>query len=167
MDMGERYIEDPPLVQAANVRFKIARVAVAIAARTFSTSEDYQSVHVGIVHVQAARKFMDTVYSMPAFGYLEHSTEKIQDNADALKRWGPAKEWLSEQPQLVRFLRTSETGMFKSNDMQDFMNLTRDGANGIVSTLFNHRLVARKGPYIEITAMLQSMLREIQQEESK
>lgn len=164
VDMGDRYIEDPPLVQAANVRFKIARVAVAIAARTFSTTRDYQKVRVNLSHVEAAVKFMDTIYGMDSFGYKEHSAEKIQEGKDALERWGQAKSWLKEQPQLVRFLRTSETGMFKSNDMQDFMNLTRDGANGIVSTLFNNRLVARKGAYIEITAMLQSMLREIQQE---
>jgi hypothetical protein len=36
-EMGKLYIEDPPLIQAANVRIKIARVAVALAARTFST----------------------------------------------------------------------------------------------------------------------------------
>src|SRR5205823_9872562 len=30
--LGERYVEDPPLVQAANVRIKVARVAVALAA---------------------------------------------------------------------------------------------------------------------------------------
>lgn len=167
VEMGDRYIEDPPLVQAANVRFKIARVAVAIAARTFSTTDDYQSVYVEERHVEAAFKFMNKLYAMESFGYLEHSTEKIEDNRDALRRWGEAKMWLADQPVLVRFLRTSETGVFKSNDMQDFMNLSRDGANGIVSTLFNHRLVARKGAYIEITPMLQSMLRDIHKDQKK
>jgi hypothetical protein len=38
-DLGSRYVEDPPLIQAANVREKVARLAVALAARLFSTDE--------------------------------------------------------------------------------------------------------------------------------
>lgn len=162
IETGDRYIEDPPLVQTANVRFKIARVAVALAARTFSTTADYQSVYVTRKHVEAAMEFIDRLYGMEAFGYLGHSKERIDDAKDAIERWGQAKDWLKDEPEIVRFLRTSETGTFKSNDMQDFMNLERKDANAIVRDLFNLRLVTRKGAYIEITAMLQQMLREIQ-----
>jgi hypothetical protein len=34
--LGARYVEEPPLIQAANAREKVARLAVAIAARLFS-----------------------------------------------------------------------------------------------------------------------------------
>jgi hypothetical protein len=44
VDMGKRYIEEPPLVQVANVREKIARIAVALAIRTFSTDRSGERV---------------------------------------------------------------------------------------------------------------------------
>src|SRR5687768_3883473 len=39
LDLGNRYVEHPPLIQAANVRTKVARLSVALAARTYSTDD--------------------------------------------------------------------------------------------------------------------------------
>lgn len=162
IDMGKNYIEDPPLIQSANVRYKIARLAVAMAARTFSTTPEYDNVLVTTDHVEAAVEFLGAIYGMESFGYTEYSQERIEDARDAVRRWGESKAWLTETPQIIRFLRTSESGIFKSNDLQDFMNLDRYAANKIINTLFGFRLVSRKGAYIEITPMLQQMIREIQ-----
>jgi hypothetical protein len=82
-EMGQRYIEDPPLVQAANARIKIARVAIAIAARTFSTDDSCEKIVVTKEHVQDAVKFMDVLYDMPTLGYGDRSRERILDVQEA------------------------------------------------------------------------------------
>jgi hypothetical protein len=75
LDLGKRYTEDPPLIQAANVREKVARIAVALAARLFSTDERGETLIVRRAHVQGAVAFLDRLYSMKGFGYRERSSE--------------------------------------------------------------------------------------------
>lgn len=71
--MSERYTEDIPLIQRANVSEKIARIALAIAARTFSTDETLENVVVTEEHVDDAVLFLDTIYSKECFGYRQYS----------------------------------------------------------------------------------------------
>ena len=78
--MGETYIEDPPLVQAANIRIKIARMAVALAARLFSTDASHEKIIVTKAHVEDAVTFIGILYGMTAFGYEERSRERIIGN---------------------------------------------------------------------------------------
>lgn len=158
--MGGNYIETPPLIQAANVRFKIARVAVALAARLFSTDSAHQLVVVKKEHVMAAVKFIDAIYGLENFGYKEASEEFFKDQADAVRRWGEARQWLAEQPELVKFLRSTE-GRFRNNDIQDMLNVDREMASAITNTLWRYRLIHRQGANILINPILNDMLKEI------
>jgi hypothetical protein len=161
--MGERYIENPPLVQAANVRFKIARVAVALAARTFSTDETFTKIVVTKRHVTDAVAFMDALYGLEGFGYRAHSEEVIRDNAEALKKWHEARHWLRDLPDLVKFLRGCE-GKFRNNDVQDMLNVDREMAASYVNSLWGYRLVTRQAGNVLINPALNNMLREIMKE---
>ena len=160
LDVGSRYADTPPLIQAANVRIKIARMAVALAARTFSTDETYEHVVVKKEHVEDAVKFMDLLYTMPGFGYGEVSAERLRDVDEANKNYDNAKEYLWQTKGLAKFLR-GMGGRFRSNDIQDMMNLDRDLANAIVNTLWNFRMISRRGPEILINPQLHDLLREI------
>ncbi|TXH16789.1 MAG: hypothetical protein E6R03_04935 [Hyphomicrobiaceae bacterium] len=83
--LGAKYVPAPPLVQAANARIKIARIAVAFAARTFSTDKSGLKIVVTKTHVQAAVDFLHMIYDAPAFGYLTMSRmarqEEITDDS--------------------------------------------------------------------------------------
>lgn len=163
IDMGKRYIEQPPLVQSANVRFKIARVAVALAARTFSTDDTFERVVVGRRHVKDAVRFMDAVYGLEGFGYEAHSREVIRDAQEAVRRWHEAKDWLQTQPGFVQFLRGCQ-GKFRNNDVMDMLNLTREDASAYINMLWQFRLVTRQAGNVMITPVLQQLLREIVKE---
>jgi 5S rRNA maturation endonuclease (ribonuclease M5) len=159
VEMGKRYTEVPPLVQAANARIKIARVAVALAARTFSTPDGHKLV-VGNHHVADAVKFIDKLYSSPGFGYAELSREALSDAAEANKHRDEAQRYLVSKVGLSKFLR-SMTGSFRRQDLEDMLNMNRDEANAVVNMLWQMRLITRQGPNIKINPVLHELLREV------
>lgn len=161
MAFGDRYIETPPLLQAANARIKIARIAVALAARCFS-SPDGKRLVVKKVHVADAVKFIDRLYTMPGFGYSEISKEAIQDAKDAERFRDEAKAYLVSSRGLSKFLR-SMTGSFRRQDLEDMLNLSKEEANGVVGTLWKLRLITRQGPNIKVQPTLHELLREVKE----
>jgi MCM P-loop domain len=157
--MGARYIEDPPLVQAANIREKIARMAVALAARTFSTDRSGERVVVRRWHVRDAVTFMDRIYGMPGFGYAERSREVLSDRKEAQKQTKFAKEYLYRKPGLAKFLRT--TGKFRRQDLEEILNVDREQANAIISTLWSAKMVRKDKGDVRVEPTLHDILREV------
>ena len=158
-EMGRRYVEDPPLVQAANVREKIARLAVAIAARLFSTDKSYERVMVRREHVEAAVAFMDRLYNMPGFGYGERSRELINDRNEARGNRGRIRRYLADKPGLAKFLRSA--GKFRRQDIEEVLNVDREEANAIISTLYEARMVRKLKGDIWVEPTLHDLLRRV------
>jgi hypothetical protein len=156
--IGKLYIEDPPLIQAANVRIKIARIAVAIAARLFSTDKKFERVIVTKQHVEAAVRFMNLLYEMPAFGYRERSKERIADREQAESKRDSVWQYLLSRPTLHKFLRG--TGQFRRQDLEEILNVSRDEANGIINALYESRMVRKVKGDIVIEPTLHTLLRE-------
>src|SRR4029077_15898652 len=101
--MGSKYNQDPPLVQANNVRIKIARVATAMAMRLFSADDDLNCI-VKPEHVGAAVHLMDRIYGMKGFGYLARSERKIKDKQSAQSNQDKAVDLLANKPEVYGFL---------------------------------------------------------------
>jgi len=158
-EMGKRYIEDPPLVQAANIRIKIARIAAAIAARLFSTDSTYQKVVVRPEHVNAACRFMNVLYGMPTFGYRERSKEILSDREAAQSNKEKMAQYLKGRPLLAKHLRNQ--GKFRRQDLEELLNVPRDEANGIINTLYEARMVRRYLGDIYVEPTLHELLREV------
>lgn len=158
-DMGKRYVEDPPLVQAANVREKIARISVAIAARLFSTDSSCERIIVRKQHVDAAVAFMDQVYRMPGFGYHQRSSELLGDRRYAEKHIRETRQYLSDKPGLAKFLRGA--GKFRRQDIEEVLNVDREEANAIISTLYENRMVRKIKGDIWVEPTLHDLLRKV------
>jgi 5S rRNA maturation endonuclease (ribonuclease M5) len=160
LEMGGRYVESPPLVQAANIRVKIARVAVALAARTFSTDDRYEKVLVSKEHVEDAVTFMDMLYALPSFGYAERSRERLLDIAEAEENTDDIRRYLLERRGLAKMLRN--TGRFRRQDLEEVLNVDRDSANAIINKLYSARMIRKDGgPDNIVEPMLHSLLREV------
>lgn len=157
-DLGGRYVEDPPLIQVANVREKVARIAVAIAARTFSTDETYEHIIVNREHVKDAVAFLDLIYGMRGFGYRERSTEAIADRQEAEKRSTEVKVMLYNKPWLAKFLRSN--GKFRRQDLEEIGNIDREEANAIISELYDYRMIIKDKGDVRLTPTLHNLLRE-------
>ena len=157
--LGGKYSEDPPLVQGANIRVKIARVAVAIAARLFSTDARGQRVVVRRSHVRAAVEFLESLYENAGFGYSEVSREHLLDYQLAELNAEEVTERLETSPMLAKALRNNSR--FKRVDLEDMMNMPRELLSAELTYLWERRMLVRDGAFIRCVPTLQTILREL------
>jgi disulfide oxidoreductase YuzD len=156
--VGRSYIEDPPLVQAADIREKIARIATALAARLFSTDETYQKIVVKPEHVHDAVAFLHHIYGMETFGYRDRSDEVFEDRREAVQNIGSMKKYLMENRDLAKFLRSNAS--FRRQDLEEILNLSREEANGKINKLWAARMVRKDAGDIRVEPTLHVILRE-------
>lgn len=159
LELGDRYVDDPPLIQPQNVRVKIARVAVALAARTFSTDPTGEVVLVKKEHVEDTVKFIDKLYGASGFGYGALSEAAKKDLAIASDAYFDCKQWLVGVEGLAGFLKGMRK--FRRQDLEDMLNMDRDQANMTINQLWNFRMVTRRGADVMINPLLHEVLREV------
>lgn len=134
MRLGKEYVPDPPLIQGQNVRVKIAKMAVAVAARTFSTDKSHEKVLVQKRHVTSAVEFIDHLYGMDAFGYKEVSARQRKEEKEAIASMDDVKEYLYSRVGLSRFL-IGTGGQFRRQQMEEQLNYSREEANVVIQRL--------------------------------
>lgn len=166
ISMSRRYIADPPLVQGENVRFKILRLAAAIAARTFSIDNSDRLV-VKREHVRDAVRFLDEIYGSEAMGYLRKSKRSISAAAKAKARRASCINYLKQNEDTVLLALQMVGGKtFRTRDFTDFAAMSQDEAQMAVKRLMSWKMVHRKsGGNIGMDPMLIEILREIEDEE--
>jgi hypothetical protein len=67
------FVDDVPIIDRGSTRHKLARLATAIAARTFSCTENYDGLVVDERHARYAHQFISDHYSSKANGYFDYS----------------------------------------------------------------------------------------------
>lgn len=162
--MGSRYVPEPPLVQSENVRVKLARIAVAIAARTFSTDETGELVVVGKAHVDAAEQLMDALYGMDSFGYAAHSRKVIRNRMRAQENVKACKQYLTlHKEDTYVGLQSVLGGDFRVRDFEEFAGMSRDEAQTAMRELQAMKMVRRmaKG-YVRMDPALVNILKELE-----
>lgn len=142
-ELGDRYVPDPPLIQAENVRVKLARLAVAFAARTFSTGNKGEHILVRQAHVRAAVEFLDTVYGNHAMGYRDASEKSIKENQAAVDNVPQCRKFLKNSPEVLHVLRSVGASTFRNRDFEEQGALTRDEANEAVKRLTSMNMIER------------------------
>lgn len=164
-DLGSRYASDPPLVQIANVRVKVARLAVAIAARTFSTDAQGQKVVVKRTHVKAAVEFLDSVYGQRAMGYQRHSEKEMESRKRAEKAKGECRKYLKNLTAAVDVLNAIGGTEFRQRDFEEFGGLDQDEGREITGKLLRWQMIRRKSKgYMVMQPALVELLRELEDE---
>lgn len=81
--MYQKYDQSIPLVEPADQRMRIARIAVSIAAQSFSTDSSFQNVVVKPEHVAAASSLYRLLYDKPSMGYDMYSIKVKKDRSIA------------------------------------------------------------------------------------
>lgn len=144
INMGARYVSDPPLVQVENIRVKIARLAVALAARTFSCNKNGEKVWVKREHVESAVEFLDSVYSTEAMGYMRSSRRVLVTRQEAQDSKGKVRRYLQDEPHVLAAIRAIGAETFRSRDFEEQAALTRDEANLVMRRLTEWRMISRE-----------------------
>jgi hypothetical protein len=140
----EEFTDRVPLVDRGSMRFKLARLAAALAVRTFSTSDDLQKVLVRRCHVEYICKFLRETYTAPAFGY-DRYTAAVKMVSEIREPEVIANQ-LSQAPfpkdLIDQLLHTSE---IEVQDVQDWCSWDRQNALELVSFLVRKRAFQREG----------------------
>lgn len=77
--MSKQFHASVPLVEPADQRIKLARLAVAAAARLFSTDETGERVIVGPEHVEFIYQFLLQIYTKKSLAYDLYSRQKFAE----------------------------------------------------------------------------------------
>jgi hypothetical protein len=164
IQMGERYTPSPPLVQAENVRFKILRIATAMAARTFSVGRSGHLL-VSKAHVDDAVKFLDAIYAQDSLGYGRISQEEIERALNSEDHLENARLMMKKYPEVFRTLFMNSGGDFRARDFEEFEGMEKPIVAGIVSSLHQWGLSKYMGRGIfQMTEQLIDLLEALKKE---
>lgn len=158
--LGRAFSPKVCLIQAEDVRFKLLRIAAAVAARTFSTP-DGVSLLVTTQHVEYAYNFLHHVYSKPACGYAQLSAAEkeastLRDRKKVLESMQQAGDCLVDLVAGLLSLRR-----IVANDLCDYAGVDLFQARTIISELVRLRALDKDySHYVKkpaFTAFLQDL----------
>lgn len=162
--MGEKYVSNIPLVEAADQRLKLARLSAAMAARTFSATPDGLCVIVRKCHVEFVHDYLDRIYSSRAFGYAEYS--KLIKSENTMQDPADVEAMLRGLPNAKDVIRNLlEWSQFSLTDWIDVTEHDKDEARMAVGMLVRKNAIrkGRGGMYVKLPAFI-TMLRNLEQE---
>jgi 5S rRNA maturation endonuclease (ribonuclease M5) len=148
--MGNKYSSSVPIVEAADQRMKIARLAVATACCMFST-EDGENVIVDKGHAEFVVSFMDRIYSSKSFAYdklSERDKQNTDASADKLEKL--RKEFillpLPDHNEMARILYNLP--YFNRYTLEDYSGLPKDELRALLKFLTTRHLIEKtRGDY--------------------
>ena len=159
--MGRRYSSQIPLVEGASQRIKLARLAVATAARVFSTDGEGQKVIVTTEHVQFVLDYLDEVYGKPSLNYKGFSAGEFLDAQAAEKNRGAVMLYLKGNGELAELC--ARTDFIWARTLEEQLNMSRQEAMQLISQLTSWRMLQDGGSRgYRKTAGFISILREWQ-----
>jgi len=138
---SKKYWPAIPIVQPSDQRFKIARLAVAAACRTFST-DDGERVIVTPDHVAFAVGHMENLYDSPSMGYDEWSEmQRLSGELNPELAKAFIKE-LKRIPQIAHLrLILLSSPVFRKSDLQEQLNVDKHVVDRIVRFLSKNNLI--------------------------
>lgn len=155
------FSEKIPLVDRGTMRFKVARLAAALAARTFCVRDGVLTILPE--HVEYVVALLRKLYGDPVFGYSAFS--KAQTRSERIRDPEIIKTFLRQQrhaDDLVANLQFADT--MTLNDVMDWCDLDRDGAQAVVSFLVRKRAIYRKRSAYRKSAEFIPLLADLEEE---
>src|SRR5690606_5111191 len=154
-EMGRTYSPKIPLVEGANQRLKLARIAAAVAARMHSTDPSGESLLVNEEHAEFAYHFLTVAYSKPSMRYLQWSEDQVTDVND--EEIESTNAILDEYPDAEGILR--RVNRFSITDLQDMLDIERDEAKKLISTLAKNGMIQRSSSgYYKTEALIRILI---------
>lgn len=156
IELCDKFTESIPIVDRGSMRYKLARLAASLAARTFSTDINYSQIVVKASHVNFVLQFLTTIYGKKSFGYLDY-TAAVKASSTLLDKDIIIKA-INDSPypsDLVKHLL--HTNRIESQDIQDWCAWDRQSAQTMLSRLVRKHALVRENrayrktsPFIEL-----------------
>jgi hypothetical protein len=159
-ELASHFVSKIPLVQAEDIRFKLARIAAAVAGRTFSTPD---GVHLVIkkAHVEFAYNFLHNIYSKTVCGYAQLST--VEHERQTLKSPEEVLAVLQEAGTNFTSLVDGllEHRQLSVRDLCDYSGLDIYEGRSIVSELVRLRALIKEHSYYVKKPAFRAFLRKL------
>ena len=144
--MSKKYTSSFPLVLGSTIRLKIARLAVALAARLFSTDESYENVIVTQHHVEYVYQFLNRIYNKPSFGYGEYSEIYDEDTGNS------RDDIIDDLKTYCENFKSFCINMLKNPkitvmEIRDFMGCGHENADKLRQQMVSSGLLIKKGAF--------------------
>ncbi len=160
-DLCDTFTEALPLCDRGTMRYKLARLAIALANRTFSVDENnYDVTVVRKCHVEYVYEFILSLYSSAVFGYKDFSKAQEFANKVSDPELVEKKLLASKHPRdlVQQLLHADEITLI---DVQDWCDLDRDTAQKFLSFLVRKHAVYRVKNYYVKTSEFINVLKGI------
>jgi hypothetical protein len=163
--MGRRYSPAIPLVQAENIRVKLAKLSVAVAARVFSTDPTGESILVKEEHVAYAYELLKQLYSKPSMAYDVFSQTRIEMNS--LTNEAAVKKLINGiGPHREDFIKGFlESNQISVTDTSDYTNKDKYLAKELIGKLVRLRCLTKEYAYYVKRPAFITLLRNLRSEE--
>lgn len=149
--MGARYSSRIPIVEAADQRLKIARLAVAAAACVVSTDESHQNIIVHPEHVEFVVSFMDEIYCAKSFGYDRLSEQDANTSDSSTSNITRLRALFLALPMVdANEMATIlyQLPYFSRATLEDYTGLAKDDLKMLLKFMTNQHLVDKvRGDY--------------------
>ena len=149
--MGTKYSSKVPIVEAADQRIKIARLAIAAAACVVSTDETFKNIIVKPEHVNFVVDFMDELYCSKSFGYDKLSAQDMTssdssiDNINKLRAKFIALPIADPNEMAVTLYQLP---FFSRQTLEDYTALSRDDLKLLLKFMTSNHLIEKlRGDY--------------------
>ena len=165
LDIAEKlcnkYSSDVPIVTLSEQKVKIIRLAVALAARLFSSDIKGEKVIVNPEHVEYIGEFLDMIYSKPAFAYDIWS--KSRRSAITLTNAKLVEARLRAiGKSIIEVLM--DMRQIRINDIEEVLGMTREEAKEFISFLVRNRALCKQYTYYIKQPAVIVLLRKLQSE---
>ena len=148
-EMSSKYTSRIPLVEPADQRLKIARLAVAAAACVYST-DDGTNIIVKPEHAQFVADYLYSIYNSKALGYDRFSSDEFENSnssEDALRRLRDAFLAIPFATRDVMDIIRAvyQLPYFNRNTLEDATGLERDELKNLMQFLISNSLIEKAG----------------------
>lgn len=141
--MAAEYTSEIPLVEGANQRIKLARLAIAVAGRLFSTDTTGSEIIVKPEHVDYAYQFLESAYKKASLGYFEFSRQRKEQEAMALAAEDEVVQYLADNKAIAQLLLQQES--FRNEDIEYMCDFDRVSVRAHLRFLTKHGMIRKKG----------------------
>ncbi len=164
--MGEKYSSNIPIVLGATQRIKLARLAIAVACRLFSTDDKAEKVIVKPCHVDFVRTYLDKIYNEPNFNYEDWSVREKTRND--IPNGEHIRSLINALMEPITFVsKILDTNKISISDLEDFTKANKDNLKYFRSELVNNNcLVRRENFYLKtpgFTLFLKYLLKNLKE----
>jgi hypothetical protein len=162
-ELGREYSSKIPIVEPADQRLKIARLAASLAARLFSTKDGVKLL-VTEEHVEFVVNWLRTIYNSPHMAYNEFS--RVQHDLDRLIEGDErvkvlvALAGLPSYEDLIHLL-VGGSYPFRKQELQDQLGYDQEQMKKVMKTMAHHFLIKTTARGYSKTPQFIKLLREL------